>query len=105
MTADEYWSASPYLAEAYRKAHELRNEQINQQLWLQGLYIFNAVEVAVYNAFRKEGTRPKKYIDKPLDIGPKTEAQKEKEAEEERQKIVDQLNEWQRRWENSKKGM
>lgn len=91
MSYDEFWYGKPELAVAYRKAHRLRMEQTNQQLWLQGLYVFNAMSVAIGNALSKQ---KQKYIQEPIQIFPPTEDEKQAKAEETRRKLVEKLNAW-----------
>ena len=43
MTYDQYWNDDCQLVKFYRKAHKLKNEQKNQELWLQGMYIYEAL--------------------------------------------------------------
>lgn len=91
MSYDEFWYGDPFRAVAYRAAHRLRIEQANQQLWLQGLYVHNAVAVAINNAFSKQ---KQKYIAEPIKLFEPTEAEKEAKAEETRRKLVKKLNAW-----------
>ena len=98
MTSEEYWNEDPYLAVGFREAHKLRIEQRNQEMWMQGLYIYNAVETAVYNCFRGKGKRAK-YIEKPIELFPKDDDQKEIEAQKERDKAVDFFNSMKANWE------
>ena len=75
------------LALYYRKAEEMRQKRKNQELWLQGMYIYEALcDVApVLHAFAKRGTKPVPYPDHPYSI-----TSKEREAEEERKRKRDQ---------------
>lgn len=93
MSADEFWYGEPYLAEAYREAQRLRDERRNQELWLQGLYIYDAVGVVVSNSFGGKGHKKQSYRDHPLELHPKKQT-----PEEARQIIVDQLNAWKEAW-------
>lgn len=69
MTYEEFWHGDVNLVKAYRKAHQLKNEQKNQELWLQGLYIYNAIETVIYNGWcRKKGEQVAKYIEKPIPL-------------------------------------
>lgn len=43
MSWDEYWNGDYTRLPYYRKAYALRREEINQQLWLQGVYFIHAV--------------------------------------------------------------
>lgn len=77
MTTDEYWNQDCYLTQYYRKAFEMKQNRKNEELWLQGLYIYHALcDVSpVLHAFAKDGATPLPYFDRPI---PRTA----KEAEE-----------------------
>lgn len=93
MTYDQYWNDDCMLVKYYRKAEEIknkqRNEQKNDEMWLQGLYIYDALcKVSpVLHAFAKPGTKPIPYNDKPY---PMTKEESEKEILE-KQKADRQL--------------
>lgn len=80
MTYAEYWDGDPEMARYYRKTEELNRERRNQELWLQGVYIYEALcDVApVLHAFAKKGTKPAPFTTTPY---PLTEKQR-KENEE-----------------------
>ena len=86
MTSEQYWDGDCTLPKYYRKAEELRNERRNQELWLQGMYVYEAIcDVApILHAFAKKGTKPTPYASKPY---PLTEKQVEREEEEKQRKI------------------
>ena len=89
MTYDQYWNDDCLLVKYYRKAHELGKQQRNQELWMQGLYIYEALcDVApILHAFAKPGTRPLPYSEKPYPLT-KEEAVANKEAEEKAARAV-----------------
>lgn len=89
MTYEQFWYGDPYLAVYYRKAHELRIEQRNQELWLQGLYNYNAMQVAIGNAFSKQ---KQKYINKPIPLFKPSEEERQRQIAENNRKLVEQLN-------------
>ena len=89
MSYDEFWYGKPILAKYYREKHKLEIEQTNQQLWLQGLYIYDAFAVVLGNAFSK---RKNKYLDKPLELFPPTEEELARKVEETRRAFVEKLN-------------
>ena len=70
MTPDQYWDGDPTLAKYYRKAHELQRKRRNEDLWLQGMYIYEALcDVSpILQAFAKRGTKPHPYTDRPYSI-------------------------------------
>ena len=67
-------------------------EEQNQIAWIQGLYVKSALDSALGTLFRRKGAKSVPYLDKPLEIFPKTEEEKEKEAIKERQKAIDYFN-------------
>jgi len=86
----------------YAEAHELKNEQKSREMWLQGLYIYNAMSVVLQNAFAKKGSVPEKYME-PVRVTPLTEEEKQENAEKERQKIIADLTAWGEAWERRSK--
>ena len=88
MTPEQYWDSDCTLTKYYRKAEELRNEKRNQELWLQGMYVYEAIcDVApILHAFAKKGTKPTPYSDKPYAISKK---QSRKNEEEKQRKLVE----------------
>ena len=86
MSSEQYWDGDCTLPKYYRKAEELRNERRNQELWLQGMYVYEAIcDVApILHAFAKKGTKPTPYASKPY---PLTAKQVEQEEEEKQRKI------------------
>ncbi len=87
MTYHQYWDEPPYLAVTYRRSYRLKREMDNENAWLQGLYVCDAVGVALQNAFAKRGAKKEKYIERPIDIFPLTEAEKARREEEEMKKM------------------
>ncbi len=69
MSYDEFWYDHSIKAVYYRKAHELKLEERNTELWLQGYYVYLAIGdmVPVLNPFSKN---PKivDYIKRPIPI-------------------------------------
>ena len=99
MSYEEFWYGAPFLASMYRVAHRLRMEQTNQQLWLQGLYIQNAVSVAINNAFNKKKLN---YIKEPVPLFKPSEEEQKAKKEETRRKLVERLNAWKDAFDRSK---
>ena len=100
MPAVEFWEGDPWLAEGYREAHALKRQRKSQEMWLQGLYIHDAVGVVVGNAFKKKGAAPYKYLEQPIRLLPLTEEERAAKAEEERQKTIAYFNRLAKQWEN-----
>ena len=91
MSFAEYWAGDPILARYYRKAYQIKQDEMNHNAWLHGLYIFDAVSTVFYNAFKKKNDPNKHYAEKPYDFRPdkeKTEAEKAREVEIEQEKAA-----------------
>lgn len=101
MTYEQYWNGSPYLAKYFCEKHKLEIKEKNQQLWLQGLYIYNAVSVALSNAFGKHSNA--KYLEEPIDIIPPTEEEMQEREEKEFIKSIRALDAFQKSWEAKQK--
>ena len=88
MTPEQYWEGDCTLTKYYRQAEELRNEKRNQELWLQGMYIYEAVcDVSpILHAFAKKGAKPHPYPSKPYAI---SEKQIRQEREEKERKLAE----------------
>lgn len=70
MSPEQYWEGDPALAKYYREADEMKLTRKNQELWLQGMYIYEAICDAspILHAFAKKGTKPHPYTDKPYPL-------------------------------------
>lgn len=83
MTEEQYWDKDCLLVKYYREAEELRNEKLNQQAWLQGMYIYDAINrvAPILHAFAKKGTKAQPYVEQAYPIS-KRSAQEAKENKE-----------------------
>ena len=95
MTPDQYWNGDPDWARPFRRADEMRTERKNQELWLQGMYFYEAICDAspILHDFAKKGTKPYPYVDKPYPITEKqhkrNEIDKEKAKFEKGKKLME----------------
>lgn len=97
MTYEQFWYGEADLVIPYRKAHRLKIQQKNEELWLQGLYIYNAFGVVISNAFSERGSNKQKYIEKPLEIFPKPAPTEEQNAKT-REDVINALSRWKKSW-------
>lgn len=84
MSYDQYWYGDVSAHRMYREAQRERILQENRMLWLQGMYIYEALlDVARYNkAFSK--AKPAPYRSEPYDLF--EEERKKREERERREK-------------------
>ena len=80
MTLKEYWEDDPALLLHYINAEEIRQRKLNNQLWLQGFYVYQAIGslAPILNPFSKEH-KARPYLKEPIPL-----TQKEIEEAEER---------------------
>lgn len=94
MSTEEFWEEEPRLMNAYRISFENKQKQLDEQAWLNGYYVYVAVQTNLYNAFRKSSEPTRTYLEKPFTFSEtqdKDDIQKEKiRAREE--KIRNRLN-------------
>ena len=88
MSPEEYWEGSAELTKAYEKAYKLKREERNFEFWLQGLYFYHALNVALNNIL-SSGT-PAEYMSEPVRLFPPTE----EEIIEEQKKEAAKLDRW-----------
>ena len=86
MTYEQYWYGDPLMARAFYLADKEKTERRDEQAWLVGSYVYKALDATVGNIFRKKGSQPAKYPEKPSlreQREKKEEAQKRKTEEQE----------------------
>ena len=90
MSSAEYWSGDSSLVRYFRKAYEIKQEEINNNAWLQGMYIYDAVSTALHNALRGKNAKAREYAKQPynFDNKDKSELEKAKEVETEQAKAA-----------------
>lgn len=79
---------NPAKLKPYIEADKLRLERRNYEMWLQGVYFFDAVSIALANAFAGKRKRPIEYPEKPRKITRDTPEEKAARVEQERKKAV-----------------
>lgn len=84
MPYKEFWDGDCYLTKVYREADDIKKQRKNEELWLQGMYIYEVLlDVAPrYDQLAKPHQRkPNEYSKEPYAITQKQVRQK-KEREE-----------------------
>lgn len=84
MTYEQFWEQDVELVKFYREAWELKKEQKNHELWLQGMYIYEAFCDAspIFRDFAKKGTKPIPYRSEPYELSKKHKAKRKAETKE-----------------------
>lgn len=97
MTWEQYWDGDCEMPKYYRKAFELQKHRKNEELWLQGAYVYEAIiDIApVLHAFAKKGTRPEPYASEPYALtSADVEEKKQRKAEAEYKKKKATVEAW-----------
>lgn len=83
MTYDQYWYDDPKLLLLFIKAENYKQRKRNNEMWLQGAYVYHAIAslVPVLNPFSKEH-RAKPYLKNPIPITEEERADIEREKYE-----------------------
>ena len=89
MSYEDYWFGDPWMTRAYAQAYLLKRKIDNENAWIQGAYMANAFGTVIANSFGKKKTN---YLEKPMDLFPKSEAEQKAEIREERKKLINWLN-------------
>ena len=89
MSYDDYWNKEPELFLRYYNAEKLKQQKKNNEMWLQGAYIDNAVGslYPIFNPFSKE-KKARPYMSSPI---PLTEEEKQKQFEDKVTNYLDKL--------------
>ena len=88
MTEVQYWDGDCELVVFFREAEKLRQERVNAEAWLQGMYIYDAFSriAPVLHAFAKKGTKARPYPEEPYPLTQK-HAEDAKQRQEKKQSV------------------
>jgi hypothetical protein len=83
MTYEQFWDGDVWLVKAYRQADVIRRRRKNEELWLEGVYMAEALSATVGNMFSKGNKH--QYPSEPIPIT--AEEQKARREREEKAKM------------------
>lgn len=69
MSADEFWNCDPRMYKAYREKDRIQMEKQNELLWLQGMYVYQAILLSAPRLNSIQPKEPLPYPEKPIDLG------------------------------------
>lgn len=87
MTYEQYWYGDPLMVRAFYKAEQLRQQRLNEEAWLNGAYVYRALDATVGNMMRKKGSQPAEYPLKPIELNTVEETEVDKEQREEQEAV------------------
>lgn len=101
MSSAEYWDGDNDLPRYYRKAYKMKQEQINREAWMHGLYVYDAVVSAMSHLSQNKNSH-KNYAAEPYSF-----TQEDIDREDER-KVVEaeaRAEVWMKSWVSATQGM
>lgn len=106
MTKYEFYHSTLNDLLDYDEAYQLRRKIDDEQAYFQGIYFYEAVSVALGNAFRKKGAKPIPYRDKSIlnEIEEKNRPLTEEEIKTQTDNLFAMLGSMQANFEASKGG-
>ena len=89
MSYDEFWNGDVFMVKAYRKANELRDRRMNQELWLQGKYVYDALcSASPLFRFSTKPAKSEPYVKEPYPItAAEVREREERKAREEEERF------------------
>lgn len=99
MSYHDFWYGPAFMTTFYKDAHKLRLRQQDENNWMLGMYVYEAILDCspILHAFSKKGTKPLPYAEQPYlsdKLSEKTTAEIEQERENERLRFILQMNNW-----------
>ena len=93
MPYQVYWCGDATAVRHFRKADILRQKRMNTELWLQGLYIYEAIGdmSPILRPFAKHGTKPIEYSSEPYPLDEEDREQKRKREQEAKAEAVREM--------------
>ncbi len=100
MTPDEYWNQDCTLTQSYQEAFKIKKEVQNEQLWLQGMYHYEALCDILPTVVSLGKYKPQNYPSEPYPIT-RQEVEKRKRLKEQKnfmkikarvQSVADSIN-------------
>ena len=82
MTYDQFWKEDCMLVIPYREAYRIRQEEMNRMAWLQGLYMYRALQSTpiIVHGFARRDVKIEPYPAKPLEFRKQSTERKDEEA-------------------------
>ena len=74
MSYEQFWEGDPWMVKSFAEKHLLERKMKNEEMWIHGAYMLEAVSVALANGFSKHR---EKYLEKPFEIFDHAELQPE----------------------------
>ncbi len=78
MTYEQFWDGDAEMVRDFRFAYKRRLEQQNRMMWLQGLYVYRAIDAIMPAlSIKTQNVGIKPYLDEPIPITQDEEEERE----------------------------
>lgn len=69
MSYEQYWYGDVRMTKAFWEADKIRHERINSEMWLQGMYIYDAISrlFPIPIALAGKNAQPRDYMERPYE--------------------------------------
>lgn len=94
MSSAEYWDGDADLPRYFRRAFKMKQERVNHEAWLHGLYVYDATISAMTHLSNNKNEH-KSYATKPYSFTPE---EVEKEREDKVEEAQAQAEVWMKSW-------
>lgn len=86
MTYEQYWNDDPTLVIPYLEAFDLKRKRKNQEMWLQGLYVYKAIGsfAEIFVGLPAKNAKVQDYMKEPLPLTKEEVELREKKAQKEK---------------------
>lgn len=68
MTYEQFWDGDVFAHKAFRECYRLRAKKRNEEMWIQGMYFYEALCNASSLFRGMKPSRPQQFRDKPYDL-------------------------------------
>lgn len=82
IRAEDFWNLNIRKLRPYLKAEEIKFQERNKDFHLMGMYVYDAVAIAISNQFRRAGDKVTNYPEKPFEFLTDEELAKRKQKAE-----------------------
>ena len=82
MSAYEFWNCDPRMYKVYREKDRIETEKKNETLWLEGMYIYQAILLSAPRLNSIQPKEPLPYPEKPFELGLSKVREEEKDVTE-----------------------
>ena len=77
----DFWGMTPRIVGLHMKAHEKHIDEVNMMMYVQGLYVRDAIASSICNSFKGKNAKPFEYPKKPYELHEHELTEKEKEKQ------------------------